>query len=105
MEALLFKVLADVPGHPLVVRQAPMPWRAAAHLRVDALLPDHNLIVEADGRRWHNRVKDFDRDQWRTNEATAHGYRVMRFTWVHLTEFPVVALDQIDRTIHPSAAA
>jgi very-short-patch-repair endonuclease len=105
LESLLYKILSTLPGAPRVERQAAMPWRRSEPLRVDALLPDHNLIIEADGRRWHTRMKDFDRDQWRTNEAVANGYGVMHFTWVHLHDFPEASARQILRTIGRSTAA
>jgi hypothetical protein len=105
LEALLLKVLERVPGPPRIVRQASFTWRPQLSARVDALLPEHRLILEADGRRWHTRVADFDRDRWRDNEATAHGYRTLRFTWVHLREFSDGSLDQILRTIAGETAA
>lgn len=105
LEALLYKMLAELPGQPRVDRQAAMPWRRAEPLRVDALLPDHKLIIEADGRRWHTRVKDFDRDQWRTNEAVAHGFSVMHFTWVHLNDFAADSALLVEQTIRRSTAA
>jgi very-short-patch-repair endonuclease len=104
LEAKLFEVLATMAGLR-VVRQAPLPWRASAPGRVDALLPDDRLIIEADGRRWHTRMEDFDRDQQRNNEATAHGWRTLRFTWVHLNHFPDYVTDVVTRTVHPSSAA
>jgi len=105
LEALLLRVLARLPGGPTVLRQAAFPWRSDRPGRVDVLLPQHRLIVEADGRRWHSRVADFDIDRWRDNEAVAHGHRVMRFTWVHLTDLADDVLDLLDRTIHPVSAA
>jgi very-short-patch-repair endonuclease len=98
-------VLARLPTAPRIVRQAPFPWRSARPGRVDVLLPDHRLIIEADGRRWHARHADFDRDRWRDNEAVAHGHRVMRFTWVHLHDLPEDVLDLINRTILQKAAS
>ena len=71
----------------------------------DALLPDHRLIIEADGRRWHTRMNDFDRDQRRTNEATARGWGTLHFTWVHLTHFTDDVIDVVRRTVHPTSAA
>lgn len=104
LEAKLYELLAEMPGLR-VVRQAPFPWRAAAPGRVDALLPDHRLIIEADGRRWHTRMKDFDRDERRTNEATARGWATLHFTWVHLTQFTDDVIDIVTRTVHPPSAA
>jgi very-short-patch-repair endonuclease len=49
------------------------------------MIPAWRLVLEADGRRWHARVADFDNDRWRDNQAAALGLRVMRFTHPHLT--------------------
>jgi very-short-patch-repair endonuclease len=51
---------------------------------VDGLVPAWGLILEADGRTWHARVRDFETDRWRDNQAAAHGLRVQRFTYAHL---------------------
>lgn len=105
LEALMIDVLGRVPSAPRVVRQAALPWRSAATGRVDFLLPDHALIIEADGRRWHTRVADFDRDRWRDNEAVANGYRVLRFTWVHLNHLATEVVDLVNRTVTPGTVA
>lgn len=92
LERVCAKVLAKVGGG--WARQHRLPFRGPAKGRVDFALPAARLIVEADGRRWHTRVADFDRDRWRDNEAVAAGWKVLRFTWAHLTAAPdeVVAL-------------
>jgi very-short-patch-repair endonuclease len=46
------------------------------------------LIVEADGRRWHTRRADFDRDARRDLFALARGYRTAHVTWAMLTGDP-----------------
>lgn len=104
LESLLARVLRRLPFAHNVVRQASFPWRTGAANRVDVLIPDHRLIIEADGRRWHTRVQDFDRDRWRDNEATAHGYRTLRFTWVHLHDLADDVVDVILRTTARAAA-
>lgn len=95
-ESELERVAAAVLGRVTSgwTRQYRAPWAPGGSSRVDFALPRERLIVEADGRRWHARVADFDRDRWRDNEAVAAGWRVLRFTWVHLTAAPddVVAL-------------
>ena len=97
LEALAARVLARAtPGW---VRQHPLPFRGAAAGRVDFALPGARLLVEADGRRWHARVQDFDRDRWRDNEATAAGWRVLRFTWAHLTAVPDEVVALVRRTL------
>lgn len=105
LEALLHATLGCVPSRPRIVRQASFPWRSTRPGRVDVLLPDHRLIIEADGRRWHSRVADFDNDRWRDNEAVAHGHRVMRFTWLHLHDLVDEVIDLVERTVRPASAA
>jgi hypothetical protein len=83
LERELSSVLGLIAGCPAVQWQAPAPW-APDEQRVDAMIPAWRLVLEADGRRWHARVADFDRDRWRDNQAAALGLRVMRFTHTHL---------------------
>jgi hypothetical protein len=85
LERELALAVGLVPGGPQVVWQAPAPW-APDDKRVDAMIPAWRLVLEADGRRWHARVADFDNDRWRDNQAAALGLRVMRFTYIHLTQ-------------------
>lgn len=105
LEAVLAAVLRRLPSRPVIVRQAVVAWRGARLGRVDFLLPEHRLIIEADGRRWHARAADFDNDRWRDNQATAHQHRVLRFTWVHLNQLADEVIELIERTIAPSAEA
>lgn len=85
LERALAAALDLVVGCPPVVWQAPAPWAPDAQ-RVDAMIPEWRLVLEADGRRWHARLDDFDRDRWRDNQAAALGLRVLRFTHIHLTK-------------------
>lgn len=77
--------LLDHPHIPEVAYQHAAPWAPLAH-RVDAYLPEWQLVVEADGRAWHTRVADFESDRERDNAATAAGIAVLRFTWSMLTK-------------------
>jgi hypothetical protein len=83
LERMLMNAVSLVPECPDVEWQAPAPW-APADQRVDGIIRAWMVILEADGRRWHARVGDFDRDAWRDNQAAALGYRVLRFTWHHM---------------------
>jgi very-short-patch-repair endonuclease len=103
LEAVAAKLLARFAGRARFRRQVRLRWRSGAEHRVDFVCTERRLIVEVDGRRWHTRVQDFDRDLWRTNEAVAHGYRVLRFTWVHLTTAPEALVAVIDRVLAPAA--
>jgi very-short-patch-repair endonuclease len=85
LERRLARVLDD-PRLPAWVRQARLPWLQAGHGRVDALIPEWRRIVEADGRRWHTRRADFDRDRARDHLAQRNGYEVTRFTHRQLAD-------------------
>ena len=98
LERKLDRVLHHLPGEERVLRQQPFPWRDPASGRVDRWLPRSRIIVEGDGRRWHARFRDFDRDRWRDNVVAAHGIFVLRFTWVHLIERPREARELVIAT-------
>lgn len=97
LERRLFEVLGRVPGMPPVQRQAPAPWSPDTGSMVDALVPDWKLVLEADGRRYHQRVADFERDRWRDAEAAVHGLHVMRFTHVRIRDDWSGIVDQLVR--------
>lgn len=85
LEALLYQLLSS-PGIPSVSRQHPMMLNEPA--RVDALIPAWSVVVEADGRIWHTRQADFQRDRERDNQLAARGILVVRFTYDDLTRRP-----------------
>jgi len=79
LEARLYRVLDD-PRLPPFVRQASAPWAPDGRERVDAAFPSVRWIVEGDGRAWHTRVGDFERDRARDHLAQAAGWSITRFT-------------------------
>jgi very-short-patch-repair endonuclease len=78
LEFLLDELLND-PRVPAVVKQHRPTWTAVP-ARVDRWIPSWRLIVEADGRAWHSRSSDFERDRARDNAAAAADVAVLRFT-------------------------
>ena len=96
LERLLYRLLDD-PRLPAYSRQMPMSYQKA-DATVDAYIPAWRLIVEGDGRRWHTRKADHDRDRLRDNEAVAHGYAVLRFSYEMLRDTPETVIDTLLRT-------
>lgn len=96
LEHLLFPVLDD-PRLPSYTRQMPMSYQEV-EATVDAYIHQWRLIVEGDGRRWHTRRADMVRDRVRDNEAVAHGYAVLRFTYEMLRDSPEKVIDTLLRT-------
>lgn len=77
LERALFQTLAT-GGLPAPRRQFPLPGRGAVAGVVDAAYPDVRLVLEADGRRWHTRVRDLARDHLRDAEAARAGWQTLR---------------------------
>lgn len=94
LERLLLSVIDD-PAIPTPERQVRLEWWQVMPHRVDALIVAWLLILEADGRPFHTKRADFERDRRRDNMAVAHGYRIMRFTYRMLTDEPQVVRAQI----------
>lgn len=78
----------DVATIPSIEWQAPFPGRDPGLRRVDGLVRDWSLVLEGDGRAWHTRVEDFERDRRRDAEAAAAGLQTLRFTWHQLVDEP-----------------
>lgn len=107
LERRLDRILRRLSGTPRIIHQARFDWLAGGAGRVDRFLPDESIILEVDGRRWHTRVADFERDAGRYNQATVHGLRMLRFTWVNVSCRPDEVLATIEqaRRIGSTAAA
>jgi len=89
------------------VRQFPLPGRGAITGIVDAAYLEEKVILEADGRTWHNRRRAFRKDRLRDNEAARVGWQTLRFPWEEVVDDPegtaeTVAdvLDQRGRGLH-----
>ncbi len=49
--------------------------------RVDFCFVEHGLVVECDGRRWHDPKDNRTKDRHRDNALQRLGWRVVRFSW------------------------
>ncbi|MBA3653031.1 MAG: hypothetical protein H0W70_02430 [Actinobacteria bacterium] len=88
LEKLFLKVVT-ARGLPRFERQINLPGREQAPPgRVDFLWPDVRIIVELDGRRWHTRVRDFERDSERRTHWLGLGYATAPVTWARLSTSP-----------------
>jgi hypothetical protein len=85
LERRLRAVVQSVVALPVEFEASP-PWVEPDSQRVDVLIPRWRLIVEGDGRSWHTRVADFERDRERDAVALANGYATLRLTWHQLTQ-------------------
>lgn len=84
LERLLDAVLATLP-FPAPEHEVTLPNRALEPHRVDRLFRHPPLIVEADGRLWHARLQDLERDRRRDRHALRLGFPTVRYGWTDLT--------------------
>jgi Protein of unknown function (DUF559) len=87
LERSMFGALA-AGGLPAPARQVPLPGRGPAEGLVDATYSDARLILEADGRRWHTRIRDLTKDHVRDAEAARVGWETLRFVYEQIVEEP-----------------
>lgn len=78
----------DFSGLPAPVKEHPLPSVQCLTGFVDRCFPTALLIVEADGRKWHERRHNMARDRERDVEAARMGYQTVRFVWEHLVSDP-----------------
>ena len=108
--AAKLRAVLDYVDEPLVTRSEaekrlralcrssalPMPRMNVqrAGWEVDAVWDAQRLVVEVDGRRYHEPAPQFERDRRKDADLMLAGYRVLRITWRRLTREPeqVIAL-------------
>ena len=87
LEWSMFRALV-AGGLPAPARQTPLPGRGLAEGLVDASYSDARVILEADGRRWHTRIRDLAEDHVRDAEAARVGWETLRFVYEQIAEEP-----------------
>ena len=92
-----------------LVRQAALPLPVLnAHLlglEVDALWPAERVIVELDGRRFHDTDSRFESDRARDARLVAAGHVVLRFTHRRLRSEPFACIAELSAALTIRAAA
>ncbi|MBS1882754.1 MAG: DUF559 domain-containing protein [Actinobacteria bacterium] len=80
---ILFRPLALAAGLP-----PPLTKQWVLDYEVDFFFPDHGLIVETDGLRYHRTPSQQARAARRDQTHTAAGFRVLRFTHWQIAHAP-----------------
>jgi very-short-patch-repair endonuclease len=89
---ILFRPLARAAAFP-----SPLSKRWVLGYEVDFYFPDHGLIVETDGLRYHRTPAQQARMAKRDQKHTSHGYRVLRFTHWQIAHAPTEVTDVLRR--------
>ncbi|HEX2399840.1 MAG TPA: type IV toxin-antitoxin system AbiEi family antitoxin domain-containing protein [Mycobacterium sp.] len=77
-------------------------WRAnypVCGYVVDVAFPKQKVAIEVDGWAFHNDRSAFQRDRTRQNRISLSGWKVLRFTWLDLTEHPQRVIAEIAAAI------
>ena len=56
------------------------PQKEIGKYRVDFFFPEANLVVEADGKEYHSKPEQREKDEQRQMEIIKKGYSLLRFT-------------------------
>jgi hypothetical protein len=72
--------------------------------RVDFAFETARLIVECDGRRWHDPDDARHNDRRRDNSMVRVGWRVLRFSWDEVRNSPAYVLACVREALQPAAA-
>ena len=70
---------------------------------IDALFPEHRLIVELDGWDFHSDRGAFESDRDRDAELLAAGYQTVRITWERLKAQPAREAERLRRILRALA--
>ena len=93
LEALLERLLAKTELPP-TLREFSSSIRGTP-ARVDVYIPDWQMVIEADGRAWHGRLRDQEADHRRDAGLAARGIQVIRLTYRMITDDPDECLAMI----------
>lgn len=83
----------------------PLVNEDVAGYEVDALWPEHKLVVELDSRAYHDSEQPFERDRNKDADMLTAGYSVLRVTWRRLEDAPALEARRLAVLLARSAAA
>jgi very-short-patch-repair endonuclease len=76
------------------VRELPLSWNGRTY-RYDFAFPERRVILETNGRRWHDDATDDEHDQEKWSVPGRYGYRIVFATWEKVTHRPAELLGEL----------
>lgn len=67
--------------------------------RLDFVYPQHKVLIEVDGGRWHSGKQRASEDRRRDNTMNIRGWTVLRFTWEDVVHRPLYVVEQVKRAL------
>ena len=98
LERMLDAIIATIPGPPPAHEVQIGDLGELPH-QVDRLYVAERVIIEVDGRAWHTRIADFERDRARDRHAQLLGYRVLRYAYEDIRDDPERVRAEIMRAL------
>lgn len=87
LERMLDAILMTIPGlRP--EKEVSLRGRTREPHRVDRLVREPPLIIEGDGRLWHARLAQMEKDRVRDRRALRLGFPTVRYGWWELVNSP-----------------
>jgi len=79
-------------------REFPLTWGGRTY-RYDFAFPAERVILETNGRRWHDDATDYERDQEKWSVPGRLGYRLVLATWTKATDRPQALISELRATL------
>ena len=76
------------------VREYPLTWHAHTYF-FDFCFEPERVILEANGRRWHDDPTDYEHDNEKWSVPGRLGYRIVFATWDTVTRYPERLLNEL----------
>jgi very-short-patch-repair endonuclease len=67
--------------------------------RYDFAFPAERVILETNGRRWHDDAADFEHDQEQWSVPARHGFRIVFAPWDRITRHPDEVVEEFRRSL------
>jgi very-short-patch-repair endonuclease len=80
------------------VREFPLEWNGRTYL-YDFAFPTERVILETNGRRWHDDAADYEYDSEKWSVPGRLGYRIVFATWDQVVHRPEQLVHEVAATI------
>ncbi|HEY1739105.1 MAG TPA: type IV toxin-antitoxin system AbiEi family antitoxin domain-containing protein [Acidimicrobiia bacterium] len=91
---VLTRQLLEAHGLSGFVREYPMSWNGRRYL-FDFAFPAQRVILETNGRRWHDDPSDYERDNEKWSVPGRLGWRIVFATWDKVLRSPEELLAEL----------
>jgi very-short-patch-repair endonuclease len=85
-------------------REFPLAWNGRTYL-FDFAFPADRVVLETNGRRWHDDAMDYEHDNEKWSVPARCGYRIVFATWEKVTREPARLLAELTATLAVSASS